>query len=413
MWETIQRPGGSTRTLPPPPQGLRLHDNPALLAAAANAASLYPVFVLDPRFADPAKVGANRYGFLLECLADLDASLRARRSRLIILRGDPAVVLPAAWKEWGVNRVAWEADSEPYAVARDGALMEAAKAAGVAATQHSSHTLWDPASIVSASKGKVPTTYQGFLKVAATVGPPRAPAGAAPDALPPPTGAPDEPIPSLADMPMYAGHASTTPFKGGESAGLARLAAALADPAWVAAFEKPKTDPTAAAPSTTVLSPYLKFGCVSAAEMLARVRAVLAARGGAHTQPPASLEGQLLWRDFYCAVAAGTPNYHRQASNGICRQIPWDSDPAVLAAWAEGRTGFPWRVGRGAWVARVRGRAGRAPTPAPPFPRIQDRCGHGPTARRGLDPPPRPPRRRLLPDQGAPLPVVGGGGGGV
>jgi hypothetical protein len=33
---------------------------------------------------------------------------------------------------------------------------------------------------------------------------------------------------------------------------------------WVCKFEKPKTEPNTLSPSTTVLSPYLKFGCVSA-----------------------------------------------------------------------------------------------------------------------------------------------------
>jgi len=28
--------------------------------------------------------------------------------------------------------------------------------------------------------------------------------------------------------------------------------------------------------------------------------------------------------------------------NPICRQIPWDDDAALLAAWKEGRTGYPW-----------------------------------------------------------------------
>jgi hypothetical protein len=46
---------------------------------------------------------------------------------------------------------------------------------------------------------------------------------------------------------------------------LKRLDAKMADPAWVAGFEKPATDPSAfLEPSTTVLSPYLKFGCLSA-----------------------------------------------------------------------------------------------------------------------------------------------------
>ena len=39
----------------------------------------------------------------------------------------------------------------------------------------------------------------------------------------------------------------------------------LSDISWVATFEKPQTDPSAfLKPATTVLSPYLKFGCLSA-----------------------------------------------------------------------------------------------------------------------------------------------------
>ena len=30
------------------------------------------------------------------------------------------------------------------------------------------------------------------------------------------------------------------------------------------------------------------------------------------------------------------------AGNPICRQIDWDENEAHLAAWKEGRTGFPW-----------------------------------------------------------------------
>ena len=48
-------------------KGLRLHDNPALLAAAAdNVNKLYCVFVLDPHFAKPSYIGPIKYNFLLE-----------------------------------------------------------------------------------------------------------------------------------------------------------------------------------------------------------------------------------------------------------------------------------------------------------------------------------------------------------
>jgi len=34
--------------------------------------------------------------------------------------------------------------------------------------------------------------------------------------------------------------------------------------AWVCSFEKPQTSPNSLSPSTTVLSPYITFGCLSA-----------------------------------------------------------------------------------------------------------------------------------------------------
>ncbi len=53
-------------------QGLRVHDNPALHAACRAGATLLPVFVLDPWFLKPERVGINRLQFLLEALRDLD-----------------------------------------------------------------------------------------------------------------------------------------------------------------------------------------------------------------------------------------------------------------------------------------------------------------------------------------------------
>jgi len=64
-------------------KGLRLHDNPALLAACENASHLYPVFFMDPYFVKGSnyRVGINRWRFLLESLQDLDAGLRKLNSR--------------------------------------------------------------------------------------------------------------------------------------------------------------------------------------------------------------------------------------------------------------------------------------------------------------------------------------------
>lgn len=54
-------------------KSLRLHDNAALVEAAAKSSHVIPVFILDPWFATPANVGAVRFNFLLEALRDLDS----------------------------------------------------------------------------------------------------------------------------------------------------------------------------------------------------------------------------------------------------------------------------------------------------------------------------------------------------
>ena len=58
-------------------------------------------------------------------------------------------------------------------------------------------------------------------------------------------------------------------------------------------------------------------------------------KGNKHSQPPVSLHGQLLWREFFYTVAAVTPNFDRMVGNSVCKQIPWKSNPEHLAAWRE------------------------------------------------------------------------------
>ena len=124
-------------------KGLRVHDNPALVKACEGASAVQPVFVLDPWFIKPERVGANRLRFLLESLTDLDASLRARGSSLLVLHGDPARVIPAALEAWRCDRLCYEFDTEPYAQKRDASVNEAARALGVEVHAPVSHTLWD------------------------------------------------------------------------------------------------------------------------------------------------------------------------------------------------------------------------------------------------------------------------------
>ena len=137
-------------------------------------------------------------------------------------------------------------------------------------------------------------------------------------------------------------------LRGGEVAALERLQeVVVARPAWVRRFDKPSSNPLQWAPgSTSMLSPYLKFGMLSCRTLHAALDAAVAGCDDA-TTPPQSLHGQLYWREFFYALQHATPNFCRAASNPLCLQVAWREPKRDAAAaadlqrWAEGRTGVP------------------------------------------------------------------------
>jgi deoxyribodipyrimidine photo-lyase len=82
--------------------------------------------------------------------------------------------------------------------------------------------------------------------------------------------------------------------------------------------------------ATSRMSPYLHFGCISPLEVATKLR------GRVGGEP---FVRQLCWRDFYLQVLAARPDaaWHDYKDRGDT----WNSDADGLAAWQEGRTGFP------------------------------------------------------------------------
>ncbi|MBN3318031.1 CRY2 protein, partial [Atractosteus spatula] len=321
-------------------KGLRLHDNPALLASLRDCAELWPVFLLDPWFPKNARVSVNRWRFLLRALQDLDGNLRKLGSRLFVVRGSPAEVFPRLFEQWKVTRLTFEVDTEPYARQRDAQVGKIAEEHGVEVIQKVSHTLYDTERILVENNGKAPLTYNRLQALLRTIGAPKRP-------VPPPTMEDmkgvctpclerhDEEfgVPTLEELGQDPRTAGPELYPGGETEALSRLDRHMQRTAWVCGFQKPNTEPNALSPSTTVLSPYLKFGCLSARTFWWRLTDVY--RGRKHSEPPVSLHGQLLWREFFYTAGLGIPNFDRMEGNPVCVQIDWDENAEHLAAWRE------------------------------------------------------------------------------
>ncbi|KAL5823131.1 hypothetical protein ACOSQ4_021031 [Xanthoceras sorbifolium] len=336
-------------------KGLRIHDNPALEYASKGSTVVYPVFVIDPHYMEPdttafspgsTLAGLNRIRFLLESLVDLDSSLKKLGSRLLILKGEPSEVVIRCLKEWDVKKLCFEYDTDPYYQTLDMKVKNYASSAGIEVFSPVSHTLFNPADIIQKNGGKPPLNYQSFLKLAGQPSWASSPLSVSLSLLPP---VGDVGSCEILEVPTVKelGYGDDeqdelTPFRGGESEALKRLKVSISNKEWVANFEKPKGDPSAyVKPATTVLSPYLKFGCLSSRYFYQCLIDVYK-DVKKHTTPPVSLVGQLLWRDFFYTAAFGTPNFDRMKGNRICKQIPWNNDDELLAAWREARTGFPW-----------------------------------------------------------------------
>ncbi|KAL0319172.1 UNVERIFIED_CONTAM: (6-4)DNA photolyase [Sesamum angustifolium] len=349
-------------------KGLRIHDNPALEYAARGSDYLYPVFVIDPYYMEPdpnafssgsRRAGLNRIRFLLESLVDLDLNLQKLGSRLLVLNGEPSEVLFRCLKEWNIKKLCFEFDTEPYYQALDNKVKylfirervtissyRNTTAAGIEIFSPVSHTLFNPADIIQKNGGRPPLSYQSFVKLAGEPSWASSPISTELTSLPPVGSVGSCPISEVPTIENL-GYEDTeeddrTPFKGGESEALRRMRESIANKEWVANFEKPKGDPSSLVkPATTVLSPYLKFGCLSSRYFYQCIQEVQR-NVKRHTSPPVSLLGQLLWRDFFYTVAFGTPNFDQMKDNRICKQIPWKNDDELLRAWRDARTGFPW-----------------------------------------------------------------------
>ncbi|RZM02558.1 MAG: deoxyribodipyrimidine photo-lyase, partial [Sphingomonas sp.] len=94
-------------------QDLRLHDHPALIAAA-HEGDVVPVYILDDDAPGAWKIGGAQRWWLHHSLAALAKALEAKKSKLILRRGDAVETLDALMEETGADRIHAIRHYEPW-----------------------------------------------------------------------------------------------------------------------------------------------------------------------------------------------------------------------------------------------------------------------------------------------------------
>ena len=118
------------------------------------------MFCLDDRLLQGRHASGPRTQFLLDCLADLDGSLRSRGSGLVIRHGAPERELPALAAELGAEAVHVSADSGPFARRRLERVQRALRGAELIA--HPGLHAVDDLSAVRTQAGKPYTVFSPF-----------------------------------------------------------------------------------------------------------------------------------------------------------------------------------------------------------------------------------------------------------
>ncbi len=321
---------------------LRLHDHAALSTALQATQPVQLVFIFDrdilARF---TRTNDRRLIFLAETLCHIDATLKARGGRLLVLDGKASEVMPTLAATLAASAVYSAEDFEPATRARD-ATVKAALPTSTRFVQLLDHLMRAPQAMLKAD-GTPYKVFTPFYKLwRADMGPS------------------DYAEYEVKDAGRYADAAAN--FKAVEAAGLTRVnldagpAQLLAqigysytkDPLWrvddvaerLSRFiaHKLTAYPTARDQlpiiGTSQLSPYLRFGLVSIRECVA---AALAQGGGE------KWIAELGWREFYAAILYHFPDVVGQEFMPQYRDgaIPWNQDPSLATAMFSGQTGYP------------------------------------------------------------------------
>lgn len=322
-------------------EDLRIADNPALAAAIESGAPVVCLYLHDEVSAEIRPLGGAARWWLAGSLAALSEALESRGGRLAVMRGAAREAIPRIVVGLGASAVYW---NRRYGAERaiDAELKQSLKEAGTPAKSFNARLLCEPGAVTSKTGGPY-RVFTPFKNACVALDPP-------PHPLPAPGRIAAAEIPAalageiltIADLaleptgPDWAGGLRET-FSRGEAGARMRLAAFVDGS--LRGYAKDRNRPDL--PSTSMLSPHLRFGEISPRQI---VHAALHARdsGAIGADDYETLRAELAWRDFSHQLLFQTPDIATRNLQPAWDAFPWTRDETALAAWQRGRTGYPF-----------------------------------------------------------------------
>jgi deoxyribodipyrimidine photo-lyase len=302
---------------------LRIIDNTGLNFANSKCKHIYTIFIFTPE----QVTGANKFKsdnavqFMIESLKDLFLQINKMGGKLLTFYGHNEQIVKYLINSLDIDFVCFNADYSPYAIERDTEIVKLCEKFDVPVEYGQDYYLHPPGTILNGSG----QTYQKFTPFYTAS------------------------LKKKVDTPARLTRihfASTnkqlqntitleTAFKrftdlnqdvlvhGGRENAVKQLKVAAKN---IIHYSKTHNDLTS---STSLLSAYIKFGCVSIREVYH------------HFRSNHDFIRQLFWRDFYANILYSFPHVLGHALKENYNKVKWHHNSRWFNAWTNGETGFP------------------------------------------------------------------------
>ena len=319
-------------------QDLRLHDHPALTAAAQRGAVI-PVFVLDDEACgDWALGGASRW-WLKQSLMNLGSTIAQSGGELILRRGDTLTALIDIQSQSGADAIYFSRQYQPWSAATEKSINDTFSGNGVEVKRYSGTLLHEPGSVLTGS-GTGFKVFTPFWRAALKL-PVATP-------LPSPSVNWSNAVSSSEDLNSWVldpAEDAGVPdwaagwediWEPGEDGAHNALEAFLDAP--VAHYSEGRDLP--ARRYTSRLSPHLKFGEISPRQVWASAQQ----RKLSAPQWTSAIDkflAEIGWREFCYQLIDLFDAMPDRPFKDQFAGFPWDNSEEHLKAWQRGMTGYP------------------------------------------------------------------------
>jgi deoxyribodipyrimidine photo-lyase len=303
---------------------LRIIDNNGLNVLSKMVKNIYTIFIFTPE-----QVGSgNKYKsdnsvqFMIESLHYLSSQISKAGGHLYTFYGHNDSVIEDCIKAWDINLVCYNVDISPYARERDEKIVKLCERLKTHVVYSHDYYLHQPGTIVNGSGNpyqKFTPYYNAALKIKVD-----APANARKIHFKRNEAHIVNKFSLDSALKKFVGKENPDILvHGGRDDAIKQMRIAAKN---IAHYSKTRDE---LSKSTSQLSAFIKFGCVS-------IREVYKAFRSNH-----SFIRQLYWRDFYAQVLHGFPRVLGHSLNPKYDKIKWHHNERWFEAWKKGETGIP------------------------------------------------------------------------